>query len=61
MCKTKLWMIAFLIGIIQGCATLSESECEAADWRIIGLEDGAAGKPISQIGKHRKACAEYGV
>ena len=59
--KTKLCLIAFLTVTIQGCATLSESECETADWRIIGLEDGAAGKPLSQVGRHRKACAEYGV
>lgn len=31
------------------------------DWRIVGYEDGAAGYPGSQIGAHRKACAEHGI
>ncbi len=46
---------------VQGCASLNEAECREADWEIIGLEDGSAGMPLSQIGQHRKACAEYGV
>lgn len=47
--------------ILSGCATLNESECREADWQLIGLEDGAAGRPIDYIGKHRKACADYAV
>lgn len=52
-----------LIGALSlaGCATLSEEECRAADWRTIGFEDGTVGKPIGQIGKHREACADHGV
>ncbi len=53
----------FLLFILalQGCATLNKSECRKADWNIIGLEDGSAGRPVSYIGRHRKACAEHGV
>ncbi len=47
--------------LISGCATLNKSECRKADWQMIGLEDGAKGHPLTYIGKHRKACAEYGV
>ena len=47
--------------LATGCATLDKSECREADWRTIGLEDGAAGREVSYIGNHRKACAEYGV
>ncbi len=54
-------LIAAMIVALQGCATLSKSECEEADWRIIGLEDGAAGRSLDYIGRHRKSCAEYGV
>lgn len=46
---------------LTGCATLSKSECLTADWQIIGLEDGANGRPTSYIGNHRSACADYGV
>jgi hypothetical protein len=46
---------------IAGCATMSESECRAVDWRTIGYEDGVAGYPGDRIALHRKACAKYGV
>jgi hypothetical protein len=47
--------------LVSGCATLNKSECRKADWEMIGLEDGAKGHPLTYIGNHRKACAEYGV
>ncbi|TQV76582.1 DUF2799 domain-containing protein [Aliikangiella marina] len=53
--------LALLLVTLSGCATLSKSECLTADWQIIGLEDGANGRPTSYIGNHRSACADYGV
>ena len=49
--------------LLAGCAssTLSKDECRTVDWRTIGYEDGTAGRPADQIGRHRQACAEYGV
>jgi len=47
--------------LIAGCATMDKSECRSADWRTIGLEDGAAGRQLSYVGNHRRSCAEYGV
>ncbi|MBS02747.1 MAG: hypothetical protein CMQ24_08600 [Gammaproteobacteria bacterium] len=47
--------------LISGCATMSESECLTADWRAIGYEDGSAGRPATQLGTRRQACAEFGV
>lgn len=52
---------AVLALLLAGCATMNESECTSADWRLIGLEDGARGQPLSYLGRHRKACAEYGI
>ena len=46
---------------ISGCATMNQSECQVANWEIIGLEDASAGRPSSYIGQHRSACAEYGI
>ena len=40
---------------------MNRSECLNADWYLVGLEDGSKGYPVSQVGKHRKACAEYQV
>ena len=61
MTKFKIILGVLLALMAGGCATLDKSECREADWKIIGLEDGARGRPLSYIGKHRKACAEYGV
>ena len=47
--------------LVSGCATMDKPECRQADWQIIGIEDGAKGRPVAYIGNHRKACAEYGV
>lgn len=47
--------------VISGCASLNKNECLNADWRTIGMEDGARGELPSRIGSHRKACAKHGV
>lgn len=52
---------AFTLSIMGGCASMSGDECLAADWNGIGFEDGAQGKALSYISRHRKACAKYGV
>ena len=46
---------------LNGCASLNEQECRTADWRLIGYEDGAAGKSPLRISDHREACADVGV
>ena len=61
MYKLLALIILFLAVALQGCATLSKSECHEANWQVIGLEDGSAGRPVSYVGQHRKACAEHGV
>ncbi len=55
--KRYWWLLGALA--IGGCATLSETECRMGDWRGLGFEDGRAGHPLSRLGEHRKACAEY--
>lgn len=55
-----LFVMIFLAGLV-GCASMNKSECLNADWYMIGMEDGSQGQPVSHIGKHRKACAEYNV
>jgi hypothetical protein len=59
--STRLILALLLPLTAAGCATLDKSECREADWTIIGLEDGARGRPVSYIGLHREACAEHGV
>lgn len=47
--------------LLGGCATMNESECLNADWQVIGLADGAAGRLPSYIQKHQSACAKHNV
>ena len=66
-CHTPLplsfYLFVCLIGLllITGCASLDKQECRLADWRMIGYEDGAAGRSGTRIGDHRAACAQHGV
>ena len=46
---------------LQGCATLSENECETADWWLIGQKDGSEGLPLAHLEEYRESCAEHGV
>lgn len=54
-------LLASLAFLLQGCATLSENECEVADWWLIGQEDGSEGLPLARLEEHRESCAEHGV
>ncbi len=61
MIRIQLVTALLLTLLLAGCATMDKSECREADWIIVGLEDGAKGRPLSYISRHRKSCAEYGV
>ncbi len=61
MIRIQLVTALLLTLLLAGCATMDKSECREADWMIVGLEDGAKGRPLSYISRHRKSCAEYGV
>jgi hypothetical protein len=55
-------LFALSIGSLLGsCATLSQEQCQAGDWRSIGVADGAEGRPASYVSNHVNACAEYGI
>lgn len=44
-----------------GCATLSEEDCLTVDWGVLGETDGQLGRPLSELNRYRRDCAEYGV
>ena len=50
-----------LLAALAGCASMDKDECRTADWRAVGLEDGAKGMPLERLGDHRKACAKHNV
>lgn len=47
--------------LLAGCATLSEEQCRAVNWRELGERDGAQGYASSRLDAHREACSEIGV
>lgn len=58
---TGLLLLGAGIGLAS-CQTLSKDECIAADWRVIGEQDGSEGHdPQDRFGKHVKACERAGV
>ncbi len=59
--RTLLIPLVLGAAALNGCATMSKSECNTADWRTIGYEDGAAGYGAERMAQHRKACADHGV
>ncbi len=49
------------IAILGGCASMNQSQCLQADWRMIGAEDGSRGLASNTIGNYRGACAKHGI
>jgi len=47
--------------VLSGCATMNEQQCLVSDWRSVGFEDGARGRPVETIGSYRQACTKHGV
>ena len=54
-------MLLPALGVLGGCAAMSEEECQMSDWRTVGYEDGLMGRSGTAIGTYRKACAKAGV
>ena len=50
-----------LVFALQSCATLSEEDCLTADWGVLGETDGQLGRPVAELNRYRRDCAEYGV
>lgn len=50
-----------VLASLGGCASLSRSECLAANWEDVGIRDGANGRPEEYLIQHSKACAKVNV
>lgn len=40
---------------------MTAAQCQTADWRGVGYDEGSTGHGTSGISAHRRACAEFGV
>jgi hypothetical protein len=57
----RIFAALALLASLGGCASLSKSECLAANWEDIGVRDGANGRPEEYLIQHSKACAKVAV
>ena len=59
-----VWRVCGLVclaWLLSACATMSAEECKLANWRDVGLRDGAAGYPLSRVGDRAQDCEKVGV
>lgn len=60
--RLGILLVALIAGaVLASCATLSEEQCQTGDWRSIGFDDGARGRPPVYLANHTEACSEYGI
>lgn len=55
--KSNIVLFIGLSIILSGCASLSKTECQVADWYAIGYKDGKNGMGLDYILQHNKACS----
>lgn len=61
MTTIRLLLLGALAIILNGCATLSETECVSGNWYQVGYQDGKYGRDSDYVLKHESACIEYSV
>ncbi len=54
-------LVLFGLLALGGCATLTADQCKVADWRALGVEDGALGYGEARFLDYTKDCAKAGV
>jgi len=57
----RIFAALAILGSLGGCASLSKSECLAANWEDVGIRDGANGRAEEYLIQHSKACAKVNV
>jgi len=47
--------------MLSGCVSMTETQCQVADWQRVGFADGASGLPESRLADYRNDCAKVGI
>ena len=55
-----LLALALLLPLL-GCETMSDSECQVADWSRVGFTDGALGESERRLADYTKDCAKVAI
>ncbi len=53
--------LAAAVAVLCGCASMSESECQRADWYQKGVQDGRDGQTRERVEDHAQACGKVGI
>ncbi len=54
-------LVLMLSVFLDGCASMDQAECVAANWHALGLGDGQEGKKSTHYSEYRKDCSAFGV
>lgn len=57
----SLPLMLAVVGMLQACSTMNQSECVSADWQLIGQADASKGVHSSILDEYRRDCSEYSV
>ena len=54
-------LIATVLLVLAGCATMNEQECRVADWYAIGYQHGANGQGTQSFSEYQSDCADHSI
>jgi hypothetical protein len=57
----NLFISVGLVGLLAGCATISEESCLAGNWESLGYDEASAGGSRDNFGSIVKDCAKHNV
>ncbi|MCQ8185605.1 DUF2799 domain-containing protein [Parvularcula maris] len=56
------FLLVVVFGLIAAsCATLSENQCNVADWEMLGVEDGQNGQTVARYNRYVEDCGRHGI
>lgn len=58
--KNALFVL-FVALVLAGCSTLSEEECQLADWGARGRADGSLGSTVGAFERYTSSCNRFGI
>ena len=58
--KTHAALMVGALLLLGGCAGFSPEDCARADWRGVGFEDGAKGRPPTYLAQRAERCFAAG-
>lgn len=56
----RLTLLALIMVLLSGCATMTAEECRVADWYRLGEQDGRQGRSVDFLAQRSSDCREAG-